>query len=559
MGRLAVAALAALLAFVATPAPAADEVVHGRLTVAGGKALAEVTVAPGWHVNAHAPKDKFLIPTTLELKPPAGVRAGEVTYPAPIERKLAFMGGDTALLYEGTLRFTADVDGTAEPGAGPMRGVVRYQACNDTRCLPPRTLELVAEETHASASDVPGMNAIAGAVERWGYPLTFVWVALLGLALNLTPCVYPLISVTVAFFGGRTGRDEGRAIRHALLYVLGICITFSSLGVMAALTGSLFGAALQRPIVLGGITLLMVALALSNLGLYHVRVPSGVMQWAGRAGEGGFGALFMGLTMGVVAAPCIAPIVAALLLFVGARQSVGLGFALFFALALGMGAPYVGLAMVAGRLRRLPRAGAWLAWMERLFAFLLLGLALHFATPLLPATWERAAWALLLASAGIVLGIFGPPARPALRWTRAVAGLGVAAFGLSGLLVAQADAPIAWTPFSDDALARAVAGSRPVLIDFEATWCLPCREMDKTTFRDPAVARAAERFAMLRADVTAQDDAAEALMDRFHVPGVPTYVLLGPDGTERRRLVGFVHVGDLLQAMDSVAPKARDA
>src|SRR5205085_6866013 len=96
--------------------------------------------------------------------------------------------------------------------------------------------------------------------------------------------------------------------------------------------------------------------------------------------------------------------------------------------------------------------------------------------------------------------------------------------------------------------------ARPVFIDFEATWCLPCREMDRTTFRDAAVARAAGRFAMLRADVTAQDDAAAALMDRYHVPGVPTYVLLGPDGTERRRLVGFVHVDEMLKAMDEVGP-----
>jgi len=545
-----------LLALLATGA-AADEVVRGRLTVASGRATVEMTVAPGWHVNAHVPRDKFLIPTTLDVKPPDGVHAGAVAYPEPVERKLAFLGGGTALLYEGTVRFTASLDGT---GAGPLRASLRYQACNDSQCLPPRTLDLTAEDRAAGAAgavDGAGGNAVAGFVARWGYPLTFVWVALLGLALNLTPCVYPLISVTVAFFGGRTGLDERRAVRHALLYVLGICLTFSTLGVVAALTGSLFGAALQRPAVLAGIAGLMVVLALGNFGLYQVRVPQGVMQWAGRAGEGGVGALFMGLTMGVVAAPCIGPIVAALLLFVGAQQSVGLGFALFFALALGMGTPYVGLAMLAGRLRRLPRAGAWLAWMEHLFAFLLLGLALHFVTPLLPPLWERAGWALLLASAGIVLGLLGPHGRPAIRWTRAVAGLVVVAFGLSGL-VAQAESPISWTAFSDDALTREVAASRPVFIDFEATWCLPCREMDRTTFRDPAVARAAGRFAMLRADVTAQDDTAAALMDRYHVPGVPTYVLLGRDGTERRRLVGFVHVDEMLKAMDEVAPPKPD-
>jgi thiol:disulfide interchange protein DsbD len=323
--------------------------------------------------------------------------------------------------------------------------------------------------------------------------------------------------------------------------------------VAAALTGALFGAALQRPVVLGTIALLMAGLALGNFGLYHIRMPAGVMRFAGRGGEGAFGALFMGLTMGIVAAPCIGPMVAALLLYVGARQSVGLGFALFFALAVGMGAPYVGLAVAAGRLRRLPRGGPWLAWMEWLFGFLLLGLALHFATSLLPAMWVRVAWALLLASAGVVLGLLGPRARPGLRWLRAGAGVVVVAVGVSGLLVAEAESPIAWSPYSDEALTQAAADRRPVLIDFEAEWCLPCREMDRTTFRDPAVVRAASRFTMLRADVTAQDERAAALMERFRVPGVPTYVLLGPDGQERWRQVGFVPATELLRALGPLA------
>ncbi len=558
MCRCLVVAVAAAVVLLATGAPAADEVVRGRLTVDTRRAVVEVTVASGWHVNAHAPRDKFLIPTTLELKPPPGLHVGEVTYPEPVERKLTFLGGETALLYEGTLYFTAPVEGVAESGGGPLRAALRYQACDDSRCLPPRTLELTAEEARAGAAGAGAeRNLVAGFVARHGYPLTFLWVAVLGLALNLTPCVYPLISVTVAFFGGRTGTDERRAVGRALLYVLGICVTFSTLGVAAALTGSLFGTALQRPVVLGAIALLMAGLALSNLGLYHVRVPGGVMRWAGRAGEGAAGALFMGLTMGVVAAPCIAPIVAALLLYVGARQSVGLGFALFFALALGMGAPYVGLAMLAGRLRRLPRAGAWLGWMERLFAFLLLGLALHFAIPLLPVGFEPGAWALLLATAGVVLGFLGPHGRPLLRWARATAGVVVVAVGVSGLLVAEAESPIAWVPFSEQALVHELGAGRPVFIDFQAAWCLPCREMARTTFRDPAVVRAADRFAMLRADVTAEDDAAASLMERYQVPGVPTYVILGPDGRERQRLVGFIPVPEMLHAMDTVVPGGR--
>src|SRR5207253_1471545 len=232
--------------------------------------------------------------------------------------------------------------------------------------------------------------------------------------------------------------------RRALLCVLGICLTFSILGVTAALTGSLFGSALQRPAVLAAIALVLVGLAGSNFGFYQLRVPSPVMQRLGRLGEGGLGAFFMGLTMGVVAAPCIGPAV-------------------------------------------------------------------------------------------LVLAFLAPATPPAMRWPRRVGGIALVAFGLVGLLGAETESPVAWVPFTDEALARATAAGRPVLIDFEAAWCLPCREMDRTTFRDPAVVRAAADFVMVKVDVTTEDERSSALTGRFGVAGVPTLVLLGPDGRERGR------------------------
>jgi thiol:disulfide interchange protein DsbD len=535
----------------------ADEQVRATLRATDTEATLELVIAPGWHVNATAPRDEFLIPTSVTLTPPAGVTAGPVRWPEPVDRALAFSGGKPMLLFEGTVRATAALSGKAAPGAGPLRATLRYQACSDTTCLPPKTVELEAAPPDVAAAAMAGGlgrggQEIADVVARFGWGLTFLWIAMVGLALNLTPCVYPLISVTVAFFGGRTGTDSGRAVRHAVVYVLGICLTFSALGVAAALTGSLFGAAMQQPAVLGGIALLMAGLALGNFGLYQVRMPSAVLQWAGRAGEGYLGALFMGLTMGVVGAPCIGPIVAALLLFVGSQQSAALGFTLFFVLGLGMGLPYVALAALAGRLRRLPRSGAWLAWVEWLFGFMLLGLAIHFATPLLPDHVVKIAWALLLVTAGVVQGFVGSGGS-ALGWMRRAAGVAVIVLGLVGLGSAERESEIAWTPFSDAALQSAVSAGRPVLIDFQAAWCLPCREMERTTFRDPAVVRAAESYASLKADVTEQDAATEALMKRWDVPGVPTYVLLGPDGKERKRFVGYVDADTFAAGLDAAA------
>ncbi len=545
---------ALLLLAAALPARAASDPVRATLRAGSAEAVVEVTIAPGWHVNAHQPRDEFLIPTTLALAPPAGQTAGAIAWPPPVERTLAFAPGTPLLLYEGTLRLVAPLGGAPAGGGPPLRATLRYQACNDTTCLPPRTLELEPDRRGAAAG---AENAIADYVARWGWGATFLWVGLLGLALNLTPCVYPMISVTVAFFGGRTGAESTR-VGHALLYVLGICLTFSALGAVAALTGSLFGGAMQQPAVLWGIAFLMVALALSNFGFYQVRLPAVLVQASGRAGEGAFGAFMMGLTMGVVGAPCIGPIVAALLLYVGSQQSAGLGFALFFTLGLGMGLPYLLLATVAGRLRRLPRGGAWLGWMEQLFGFVLLGLALHFVSPLVPPAVLRMLWAALFVVAGTVLGFLGTLAgEPGwYRWARRFAGAAAIAIGLGGAFVTEAESPIAWMPFSEEALAHAADSGRPVLIDFQAAWCLPCREMDRTTFRDPEVVRVTRDFAALKADVTAQDAQAEALMARWQVPGVPTYVLLGPDGTERRRFVGFVPADQLVEGLREAAGAA---
>jgi len=133
-----------------------------------------------------------------------------------------------------------------------------------------------------------------------------------------------------------------------------------------------------------------------------------------------------------------------------------------------------------------------------------------------------------------------------MRWPRRAGGIALVAFGLVGLLGAETESPIAWVPFSDEALAR----GRPVLIDFEAAWCLPCREMDRTTFRDPAVVRAAADFVMVKVDVTTEDERSSALSSRFGVAGVPTLVLLGPDGRERGRFARLVGAAEMLHAME---------
>ncbi|MFQ5667009.1 MAG: protein-disulfide reductase DsbD family protein, partial [Candidatus Binatia bacterium] len=388
-------------------------------------------------------------------------------------------------------------------------------------------------------------------IAQRGLLVTLLLVTLLGLGLNLTPCVYPLISVTVAYFGTQGRHRSVRIAALAGIYVLGITLSFSIVGVAAALSGGMFGAALQKPAVLGFIAAVLVALALSSFGLYQLQPPASLMRRVSGSTQGAFGAFFMGLTMGVVAAPCVGPVVLGLLLFVGSQQNGWLGFELFFALGLGMGLPYLALAMVAGSIKGLPRSGEWLVWVERLFGVMLLALAAYFIAPLLP---KSVGWLLLpalIGIGGIYLGFIDRSGR-GLRYFRPIKrGVGILAVVVAvwAALPQPAESAIRWQPLDAARLQATRQAERPAIIDFVADWCIPCHEMERTTYADPEVRLESERFDMFKADITRDDDATTALVDRYDVHGVPTVIFIDSTGTEVRRLVGYVGADEMLGVM----------
>jgi thiol:disulfide interchange protein DsbD len=531
----------------------------------------EVTVQPGWHVNSNAPSDPYLIPTSVRLKLPPGWSAEKPQFPSSRMAKFAFSEDELAV-FEGTFVVTVPV--RLAPDAGrpeKLDGVVEAQACNNQLCLAPAevpfTVALAQDHSAGAASTRPPAQPPAAKIQAYGkgVPSDFAHTGLLlqlaivflaGLALNLTPCVYPLIPITVGFFAAQRGEGRGRPWLLALVYVLGMSITYSALGVLAALTGLLFGAALQSPWVVGLIVVVLLALATSMFGLWELRVPAWATRVSGgRSGVGG--ALVMGFVVGLVAAPCIGPFVLGLLTYVGQRQDVLLGFALFFALSLGLGLPYLLLGAFTGALERLPNSGVWMVGVRQLFGVLLIGLAGYFVKPFLTPPWGDALFAGLLVLGGLYLLLAARPGNEQ-PWVDRFMRLASAGVLVAGVLLYPTHArttatELSWPPYEDSAVAQALASGQPVVLDFYADWCLPCKELDEKTFSRPEVAARLAGFARFKVDLTRNDPTSEALRTRFEVVGVPTIAFFR-DGREvtDARLTGFEPAPEFLKRLTLV-------
>jgi len=538
----------------------------------------ELAISESYHINSNVPLQDFLIPTTLELEPQQGVTFGKPEFP-PAPPRMLNVSDTPMAVYDGTVRIAVEVIPSGEADLSiPVRGKIRYQACDDNVCLPPVSesfsfrLDGKPETVALQIESPAGENEVASSpFDDRRLLVTFSLVFLGGLALNLTPCVYPMIPITITYFGGQAQGKKGNLILHSLLYVIGMAVTYSVLGVVAAMTGGLFGGAYQYPPVLAGIALVMVLLALSMFDVYELRLPGFLNRLAGGSQKGFGGTLLMGLTVGIVAAPCIGPFVLGLLTYVGNQGNAMLGFGLFFVLSLGLGLPFVVLAFFSGSIHRLPRSGAWMVWIRKLFGFVLLAMAVYFLQPLFPGRLAyNLALALILFLAGIYLAWIDRVASSGRTFAFVRNLVGAVFFGAAlyaavtgletsavsrGSLSNQVDSgqSIRWLPYSDEILKEAAREGKPVFIDFYADWCAPCKELDTHTFSTPEVIERSREFVMLKVDLTsAGDPKAESLRKKYGALGVPTLVFLRPDGKEivNLRITGFEPKEVLLEKMN---------
>ncbi|MBK6846586.1 MAG: thioredoxin family protein [Proteobacteria bacterium] len=375
-----------------------------------------------------------------------------------------------------------------------------------------------------------------------GWALLSVFGA--GVATSLTPCVYPMIPITVSIFGARQAPTRRAAFWLATCYVEGIAAMYTTLGILAGLGGRAAGSLLASPWIVLPLSALLLVLAASMFGLWEIHLPHWLSsRIALVGGRGKRGAFAMGLVGGVIIAPCTGPVLAGLLAYVAGTRNVVLGAVLLCTYAHGIGVLFWLLATFAVSL---PKAGRWMRVVSALFGVALITTALYYLqdlfTPLArysSSSWRFAALNALLAVGGLVLAQLhrefrGVPRALALRKTTGVL---LASLALLGLVNFTLTPPVQlpWQHDEAAALRQAQRRRQPLLIDFSASWCRPCRLLEARVLADPAVRRALRRFVLLKVDVSKDTPRDRALQAKYRAPELPQLVLLGSDGREAAR------------------------
>jgi thiol:disulfide interchange protein DsbD len=401
-----------------------------------------------------------------------------------------------------------------------------------------------------------------------------------GILLTFTPCVLPMIPILSGIIIGE-GRANAKAHAFALSlsYVLGMALTYTVIGVLAALSGTLLSAALQNPWVLGAFAAVFVALAASMFGFYDLQLPAVFHSKVAAASQrlkGGeiAGVALMGVLSAAIVSPCIAAPLAGALLYISQTRDVVLGGAALFSLALGMGVPLIAVGVTEGAL--LPRSGHWMKAVKKFFGFMLLGLAIWIVAPVIPVAIYMLAWAALLIIGAMYLHALDPLPEGASGYARFWKGVGVIALlagaalvvgvlsgsrdvlqPLAGLrIVDSSAAPAGEVRFervstAAELDARLKTVSQPVMLDFYADWCVSCKEMERFTFSDPKVRAELAQMVLLQVDVTKNTPEDQRLLKRYRLFGPPGIIFFDRSGREIPgvRVIGYQPADKFLQSL----------
>lgn len=462
---------------------------------------------------------------------------------------------------------------------------VRYQGCTDGLCYPP-TDKLIdvaplvtattasAAETAQSVAPVSQQDQLASALGHQGFWLSIVAFFALGLGLAFTPCVFPMYPILTGIIAGAGHRlSTSRAFLLSFVYVQGMAVTYTLLGLVVASAGLKFQAALQHPYVLIALSVMFVLLALSMFGLYTLQLPSSLqtrLSGLSNRQQGGsvVGVAIMGMISGLVCSPCTTAPLSGALIYVAQSGDLWLGGAALYALSLGMGLPLLLLGTSGGKL--LPKAGAWMDVIKQLFGFALLAVPIL----LLSRLWSDQVTTLAWLGWGLLLCgyLYHHNQHQPHSVAKSVRGFVLLLAMISAVVVGKdllqpapsaaitADASQTAPQFiriktlDDLKVQLAAARGKPVLLDLYADWCVACKEFEHKTFSDPAVRERFGQMVLLQADITANDDADIELLNGLNVLGLPTLIFFDREGKELtgQRVTGFMGPAEFLGKLDQL-------
>ena len=560
-----------------------DEAFRPRVTAIDGNTVeVSIQVTPGYYLY----KDKI---STATVSP--RVQLGKLDLP-PGEMKTDQYFGDMEVYHEDVLAVLPLARAT--PESMDLELDLKYQGCADGGiCYMPVTRSLTVSLPAATAvsalsaidaggpggaptvSEQARLAALISGASMWVVLATFFGA---GLLLAFTPCVLPMVPILSGIIAGEGDNvSPARGFSLAFTYVMGMAVVYTGAGIAAAAIGLQLQAIFNQPWVLILFSGLFVVLALGMFGLFDLQMPSAIQTRlataSGKQKSGTLiGAFVMGALSSLIVTACVAPPLVASLTVIGQAGDMLRGGAALFALSLGMGAPLLLVGASAGKL--LPKAGSWMVAVRNAFGFMMLGLAIWMLSRILPGAVTLALWGVLIFMAGVYLGGLTTLTPQAAAPQKLGKGFGLLAmiygavliFGslagghsvvqpLAGFRLGGPDDPtvaveerglefrrIKTVADLEAALAAAAAEDRSAMLDFYADWCVSCIEMEHYTFTDAGVQEALSNTVLLQADVTANDEADQALLKRFGVFGPPTIIFFGPDGVERQgfEVVGFM-------------------